>query len=119
MEEKHRRRLATSVSGAICVSRALGRYAVEGLGIEDTLVLPNGGPLITEAEIQRRRESRSNLAFTVFYSGSAMYPWQGLNYLSGAIKLAETEAPDIHFVFAVNQRTFRLPSSDNVTFWSA
>jgi len=114
-EESYRRSLAKNVSAAICVSSALGRYAKEGLGIEETVVLPNGGPLISKGEILHRRQKREeNQAFTVLYTGSAMYPWQGLNYLSGAIALAEHDAPDIKFVLAVNQRTDTLPASANV-----
>jgi len=113
-EEHKRKRLAKKVSSAICVSSALGEYASSGLKIKDILVLPNGGPLISEAEINERRARRKLKNFTVFYSGSAIYPWQGLNFLSGVIGIAEKEAPDIVFILAVNQRTPDLPISDNV-----
>ncbi len=113
-EEKHRRRMAESVTTAICVSKSLGRYASEGLRIKDALVLPNGAPLISEGEITKRRAHRNWKDFTVLYSGSAMYPWQGLDYLAQVIELARHSAPDIRFVLAVNQRTPDLPSSDNV-----
>lgn len=83
------------------------------LGVADVLILPNGGPLISEDEIHRRRERRERQGFTVLYSGSAIYPWQGLNYLSCVISLAEREAPDITFVLAVNQLTPNLPTSEN------
>jgi glycosyltransferase involved in cell wall biosynthesis len=52
--------------------------------------------------------------FTVLYSGSAMYPWQGLDYLSGVIGLARQQAPNMLFVLAVNQRIPDLPISRNV-----
>jgi len=113
-EERHRKRLAKRVTCAICVSTALGEYAYSGLGIKDVLVLPNGGPLISELEISERRSRRQRKGFTVLYSGSAMYPWQGLDYLAGAIAIAEQEAPDMTFVLAVNQRTPSLPKSNNV-----
>ncbi len=113
-EERYRCRLAAGVSAAICVSSALGRYADERLGIKDVLVLPNGGPLISEVEISQRRERRQRQGFTVLYTGSAMYPWQGLDYLSGAIALAEVRSPDVTFILAVNQRTPVLPESSNV-----
>ncbi len=113
-EEKLRRALAGRVDAAICVSTALGRYAKDSLGIENVMVLPNGGPLIPREEIERRRSQRTSKAFTVFYSGSAIYPWQGLDLLAGAISLAQSRAPDIRFVLAVNQRTEYLPDGPNV-----
>ncbi|WP_297793872.1 glycosyltransferase family 4 protein [uncultured Marinobacter sp.] len=113
-EESLRTSLASKVSAAICVSSALGRYAKEALGIQKVVVLPNGGPLIAKEDIQTRRSTRNSSAFTVFYSGSAIYPWQGMDLMSGAITLAQKDAPDIRFVLAVNQRTDSLPSGPNV-----
>lgn len=113
-EESLRRTLARRVDSAICVSTALQGYAVKTLGISDAIVLPNGGPLISEEEIGLRREKRASDRFTVFYSGSAIYPWQGLDFLSAAIRLAENEAPDIKFVLAVNQYSDALPAGKNV-----
>ncbi len=113
-EEQHRNKLAANVASAICVSAALGRYATEGLGIADALVLPNGGPIISEEEINTRRARRKHEEFTVLYSGSATYPWQGLDILAGVIALAAQEAPDIKFMLAVNQRIPGLPDSSNV-----
>jgi len=114
LEEAHRQRLAQGVSCAICVSTALSRYATEKLRIGNVLVLPNGGPLLSEEEIQKRSGDRQHDRFTVLYTGSAMYPWQGLNYLSQVIALAKKEAPDLIFVLAVNKLTRDLPNSDNV-----
>jgi glycosyltransferase involved in cell wall biosynthesis len=114
LEERYRRDAAKRVATAICVSEAVGRYAKNDLGINDVLVLPNGGPLITEPEILQRRERRGQKGFSVLYSGSAIYPWQGLNYLSQVIKLAVTAAPDITFVLAVNQKVPGLSASTNV-----
>ncbi len=114
LEEKHRRQLSKNVTAAICVSGAVGRYAISELKIDDVIVLPNGGPMIAESEISQRRLRRQCSRFTVLYSGSAIYPWQGLNYLTRVIKLAETVAPDIMFVLAVNQKVPALSASDNV-----
>ena len=113
-EEKLRRELCRHVDEAICVSSALGRYAHDALAIGKVNVLPNGGPLISEEEITRRESGRVNNAFTVFYSGSAIYPWQGLDFIASAIDRAQSRAPDIRFVLAVNQRTDSLPVGPNV-----
>lgn len=115
LEERHRQGLAKGVYFAVCVSSALGKYATEGVGVSNVLVLPNGGPLITKEEICQRRERRQRKGYSVLYSGSGMkYPWQGLDYLSRVIALAEREAPDLTFVLAVNERTPNLPTSNNV-----
>lgn len=113
-EERLRGHLARQVDGAICVSSALERYAKQYLKIDNVLVLPNGGPLISEAEILSRRANRQGDSFTVFYSGSAIYPWQGMDLMSGAIELARVKAPDIRFVLAVNQKAESLPAGPNV-----
>ncbi|MDK8464266.1 glycosyltransferase [Marinobacter sp. SS13-12] len=113
-EERFRKQLAQRVDAAVCVSSSMGRYAGNNLGIGQVVVAPNGGPLVPEEEIIRRRNNRENDKFTVFYSGSAIYPWQGLDLLAAAIELAKTEAPDIRFVLAVNQRSDNLPQGDNV-----
>jgi glycosyltransferase involved in cell wall biosynthesis len=114
-EESLRRNLAKRVDSAICVSTALSVYAVKTLGIADATVLPNGGPLISEEEVTQRRSKRlSEQLFTVFYSGSAIYPWQGLDYLAQVIELARDRAPDMRFLLAVNQNTEFLPEGDNV-----
>jgi glycosyltransferase involved in cell wall biosynthesis len=110
----HRRRLARGVSCAICVSTALASYANEELGIADFLVMPNGGPLLSSEEIMLRRGSRQDDRFMVLYTGSAIYPWQGLDYLSQVIALAREDAPDLIFVLAVNKLTPDLPKSGNV-----
>lgn len=113
-EEKLRKELCRNVDAAICVSSALGRYARDALAITNVKVLPNGGPLISEEEIKRRQSAREEKAFTVFYSGSAIYPWQGLDFIANAILRAQSRAPDIRFVLAVNQRTESLPAGPNV-----
>lgn len=113
-EEKLRKELCTNVDAAICVSSALGRYASEALGIRNVKVLPNGGPLISQEEIARRESQRVDDAFTVFYSGSAIYPWQGLDFIAKVVVRAQSRAPDIRFVLAVNQRTEYLPAGPNV-----
>lgn len=114
LEERHRRKLARRVTSAICVSTALKRYAVEELGIGDVLVLPNGGPLLSEEDIRRRNAKNKAGGFTVLYSGSSTYPWQGIECLCGVISIAEQKAPDLKFVLAVNQRSPNLPNSSNV-----
>ncbi|WP_428398085.1 glycosyltransferase family 4 protein [Marinobacter salarius] len=113
-EERFRRALAKNVDVAICVSSALAEYASQALRLDSVVTLPNGGPLISEKEILSKRATRDCSAFTVFYSGSAIYPWQGMNFMSAVIELARVKAPDIRFVLAVNQKTPNLPDGSNV-----
>lgn len=112
-EEDHRRELARRVDAAVCVSSALARYAKEGLGINKVSIIPNGGPLLSKEEICTRRARRVSSQFTVLYSGSAIYPWQGLQYLSDTISRASVQATDVKFILAVNQRSSHLPTSPN------
>jgi glycosyltransferase involved in cell wall biosynthesis len=113
-EEKLRRHLGKRVNAAICVSTPLKTYAQKTLALNDAIVLPNGGPIISEEEIIARQAKRISNQFTVFYSGSAVYPWQGLDYFSAAIELAKERAPDIRFVLAVNQYSDAIPNGTNV-----
>ena len=114
-EEGFRRSMAKNVNAAICVSSSLSQYALEDLGINNVLTLPNGGPLISKEEIEKRRVGHAENKFSVFYCGSAMYPWQGLDYLTEVIKLAEVEEPEIEFFLAVNQKHSSVPETSNVT----
>ena len=115
-EEAHRRRLAGKVAAAVCVSSGMGRYARERLGIGSVRVLPNGGPLVSDAVLGALSEVRRPAeAFTVLYMGSPMYPWQGFDVLCQTIELAARTAPDIHFVIATNEPSDRIPATPNVT----
>jgi glycosyltransferase involved in cell wall biosynthesis len=114
-EENFRRSMAKRVNAAICVSSSLSQYARKDLGIENVIILPNGGPLISRKEIEQRGVKHSDNSFSVFYCGSAMYPWQGLDYLTEVIKLAEVEEPGIKFSLAVNQKHSSIPETSNVT----
>lgn len=114
-EEAHRKKLASQVAGAICVSSSLAAYAAEDLRIEAVLSLPNGGPLLCEKEISRRGQRTKAESFTVLYSGSAMYPWQGLDLIFETIKLANAKSADVHFVLAVNQPIPGFEGTENVT----
>lgn len=114
-EERYRRSFSKNLAAAICVSDAMGLYAQESLGVNRTLVIPNGGPLISAEEINERRSKKESDDFTVLYSGSAIYPWQGIQYLKKVIELAIIDAPEIKFILAVNQQTPNLQDSSNVT----
>ena len=100
LEERHRRKLSQDVIFATCVSSAVGMYAEKKLGIKYFQILPNGGPIVSESEILSRRDKRKSKRFTILYTGSAIYPWQGLNFLYRVIDLAKTEAPELRFVLA-------------------
>ena len=67
-----------------------------------------------EREIAERRARRERLGFTVLYSGSPIYPWQGLNYLVPVVERAADRSLDMTFVMAVNQRTPNLPTTATV-----
>lgn len=114
-EEELRCVLARRVCGAICVSEALEVYA-KSIGISNTLVIPNGGPSVSDDWLAQRQDKQNNSGqFNVLYAGSAIYPWQGLDILSDVIRLAEKQLPRIHFTLIVNGPTKDIPKFTNVT----
>jgi len=102
IEEHHRRKLARFVDHAICVSDAVGKYAAHDLGIRNISIMPNGGPLISKDEIIERESRRSDNNFTIVYTGSAIYPWQGLKILIEAINTSASQSLGLKFIIAVN-----------------
>ncbi len=94
-EEKHRERVryASNVSLAVCVSDEMQSYAMLELGIDNTIVIPNGAVPITEIEYCDKKSFPNRLLpykekFKVLWAGSPMYPWQDIQgMLSAAGKL--------------------------------
>ncbi len=115
-EERLRRRLAKRVKASICVSSALARYSKEGLGIEDTLALPNG----SDPELNHPGRAPAPLPaeldnhLKVLYAGSPIYPWQGIDILTDTISLhrAKSDVP-ILFILLVNQLSDSIPVGEN------
>ena len=116
-EESFRKKLAQNVDAAICVTTALSNYCKKGLGIDNSIVIPNGGPIMALEEINKRKAKRADNQFTVLYSGSAIYPWQGMQYITETIQLAHKQNLNIKFKLAVNQKTEYLPALPNVTIF--
>jgi glycosyltransferase involved in cell wall biosynthesis len=114
LEELHRKQLSKKVHAAICVSNALGKYAKEFLKIENVVILPNGGPLLSLDQIKNYRLKKNHEQFTVLYSGSALYPWQGLNFLKPVIEHFYHNNQNIKFELCVNQYIESLPKTPNV-----
>lgn len=113
LEESTRKSLSKKVFAHICVTRALADYAKMRLEAHSTLVIPNGGnPLPRSAQT---RETNDDNRFTVLYSGSAMYPWQGLHYLNEVTARALEQDPEIEFVFCVSSHTEAIIQRANTT----
>jgi len=113
-EERYRKSIAKDVSAAVCVSSSMRDYARDYLNIGNSLVVPNGASPLTRDEIDTRKLVQTDRPFTVLYSGSAIYPWQGLNFLSEVVAIAQQKTPDVKFLIAVNQLTEAVPQGDNV-----
>lgn len=112
-EESTRKSLSKKVFAHICVTRALADYAKIGLNARFTLVNPNGGnPLPRSTSTEEGAEDRR---FTVLYSGSAMYPWQGLHFLNEVTARALEQEPEIHFVFCVSSHPEAIIQRANTT----
>lgn len=105
-EERLRSRLAARATATVCVSAALANYAREGLGIADAIVVPNGADhqaVRPDGPIATLPSAESSTTLTVLYTGSPMYPWQGLDVLEGAIALCAREKDPIRFLLLMNQ----------------
>jgi len=116
-EERIRSRQARRVRSAICVSDAVGRYAVEGLGLADIEVIPNGTDAILNHPDRAPAELPDRFAdhFTVMYAGSPVYPWQGLDVIARAIALhAASPTVPVLFLLLLNQPAGMLPAAENV-----
>ena len=113
-EERYRKSIAKDVSGAVCVSTSMRNYARDYLNINNSLVVPNGAEPLSRDEIDARKGGGTDRPFTVLYSGSAIYPWQGLNFLSEVVAIAQRKTPDVKFLIAVNQLTEAVPQGENV-----
>lgn len=102
-EEQTRKSLSKKVHKHICVTSALEKYATTQLGAKSTIVIPNGGnPILNHVAAYKDKENtRKKTPFTVLYSGSALYPWQGLNYINDVTHKALKDHPDIQFIFCV------------------
>jgi glycosyltransferase involved in cell wall biosynthesis len=113
LEESTRKSLSKKVFAHICVTRALADYAKNRLGARSTLVNPNGGNPLRQASLTGEATEESR--FTVLYSGSAMYPWQGLHYLNEVTARALEQGPDIQFVFCVSSHPEAIIQRSNTT----
>lgn len=99
-EERVRKQLSKKVFTHICVTQAMARYAEQQLKARSTVVVPNGGNPLPQSDIIR--PDRKGAKFTVLYSGSAVYPWQGLHFVNEVTATALEQEPDIQFIFCVS-----------------
>ncbi|CAN5607882.1 hypothetical protein BH23GEM9_BH23GEM9_23210 [soil metagenome] len=120
-EERLRRRLARSAAAAVCVSSAVGAYAVEDLRIPSVEVIPNG------SDPELNHPGRSPVALPahfrdrlkVLYAGSPMYPWQGFDLIARTIELHRSSGDGLAFIFLLNQRAGAVPEGDDVVVFDA
>ncbi|WP_320823135.1 glycosyltransferase [Reinekea sp.] len=111
-EEYVRKKLSKKTAAHICVTSALRSYAQLSLKSKNAILIPNGGSPLTLEFISEN--SIANPKFTVLYTGSAIYPWQGLPYINETAKLADRQKLDIEFLFCVRQTTDYLPKGPNI-----
>lgn len=111
-EEQCRKALSSKVAAHICVTDALKRYATEQLGSRRAVTIPNGGTVIPRENLPAKTE---NDQFTVLYSGSSLYPWQGINFLNEVTRLAEEEGSEVAFQFFVPNHPESIAQRSNVS----
>jgi glycosyltransferase involved in cell wall biosynthesis len=75
---KRRKKLATMVDAAICVSKEMEEYAKAYLKIKNTFLIPNGSDHYLFSPKNRENNSYNKNQFAVIWVGSAQYPWQGI-----------------------------------------
>ena len=115
-DERIRRSYAKKVSYAICVSDAIERYAREGLGIQNTLVLANGADPDAYDQVGEPMAfgSQYDNYFKILYAGSAIYPWQGLDLLRQTAEEADRRGAKILFILLVNQDSPFIPKGKHI-----
>ncbi len=79
IQEKNKRRkdFAKMVDAAVCVSSEMEEYARDFLGIKKTFVVQNGSDPVMFTPEKRENRLYGKAAFTVLWSGSPEYSWQG------------------------------------------
>jgi|GEM_PF-1269603 len=87
-----RKKLAKMVDAAICVSSEMEEYARNFLGIDKTIIIPNGSdpdmfkPQCDDPDMFDKQK------FHVIWSGSTEYAWQGYNIVEAvAMRLSEID----------------------------
>ncbi len=114
-EERCRRKYAKLVDAAICVSDPLKDYAVNGLGIKNCEVVPNG----SDPNLFSPEKKRIDLFpgyddyFKVIYAGDSRWPWQGFDLLTGVIELAKRQEHKILFIVLNNGSAESLQTGEN------
>ncbi|MCH8532318.1 MAG: glycosyltransferase family 4 protein [Saccharospirillum sp.] len=111
-EEKCRKALSKKVAAHICVTDALKQYVTQQLAARKAVTIPNGGKVIPPESLP---EKTPNKQFTVLYSGSSLYPWQGIQYLNEVTRMAEAEGCDIAFQFFVPNHPESIADRSNVS----
>jgi len=92
--------LGRMVNAGICVSDVMKEYAVDYLGIKNSHVIPNGSDLDQFSPSKRDNDLYKEYgdSFKVLWSGSANYPWQGIDLISKVAEKIYTIDKKIKFI---------------------
>jgi len=99
-EERFRLNYAKKLSGAVCVSEQLKTYAIEGLGILNSVVISNGSDPSKFSPEKKRTDLFKGFEnyFKVIYSGDSRWPWQGFDIISELTAIASSRNLKLLFV---------------------
>jgi len=99
-EERFRLNYAKKLSGAVCVSEPLKTYATQGLGISNSVVIPNGSDPSRFSPEKKRKDIFQGFEnyFKVIYSGDSKWPWQGIDLISDLAAIAGSRNHKLLFV---------------------
>lgn len=103
---RRRRFLGKMVNAGICVSDTMKDYAVNYLGIKNSHIVPNGSDPQQFCPSKRNNNlyKEHNSSFKVLWSGSANYPWQGVELISKVAEKTYDLDKNIKFVLISNQK---------------
>lgn len=105
---------ARHVDAAVAVSETMGHYARNVLGINNTIIVPNGADIAATSNTTSTFLRNLGQYFRVLWAGASRYPWQGIEQILEAAAILRSQAPDILFVL-INANTIHNESiPDNV-----
>ena len=84
---KNRKKLAKMVDAAVCVSAEMEEYARNNLGINNTIIVPNGSNPAMFNPHKRDADIYDGQKFKVIWSGSTEYKWQALTIVEELAKM--------------------------------
>jgi len=113
------KRYAKRVAGAVCVSKPMQTYAQELLGIDETVVVPNGSDTKMFAPHRRQKTLFKEHAdkYKVLWAGSSGYPWQGIDFIPKIAERISQIDPRIVFILITQRDNVKFQPAENLLIY--